>query len=97
MVDYARTHLTAYQANPLEYRLEGHCALTCLDQIRRDYCGYLMCVLTLSATRRQYLDGTTIEELISPDGWTLDRHFLDLPGRKQIQIAYHCVRVMLCP
>jgi pimeloyl-ACP methyl ester carboxylesterase len=23
--------------------------------------------------------------LIAPDGWTLDQHFLDLPGRKQIQ------------
>ncbi len=43
-------------------------------------------ILTLPATRGQYVGGTTDPELIAPDGWTLDQHFLDLPGRKQIQV-----------
>ncbi len=43
-------------------------------------------VLTLGATRGQYVGGATDPELIAPDGWTLDQHFLDLPGRKQIQV-----------
>jgi putative NADH-flavin reductase/pimeloyl-ACP methyl ester carboxylesterase len=42
--------------------------------------------LTLEATRHQYLDGTEDPETIAPDGWTLDQHFLDLPGRKEIQV-----------
>jgi pimeloyl-ACP methyl ester carboxylesterase len=43
-------------------------------------------ILTLPATRGQYVGGTADPELIAPDGWTLDQHFLDLPGRKQIQV-----------
>jgi pimeloyl-ACP methyl ester carboxylesterase len=43
-------------------------------------------LLTLNATRSQYETGTSDPELISPDGWTLDNHFLDLPGRKQVQV-----------
>src|SRR3712207_9469945 len=43
-------------------------------------------ILTLPATRGQYVGGTAAPELIAPDGWTLDQHFLDLPGRKQIQV-----------
>jgi pimeloyl-ACP methyl ester carboxylesterase len=43
-------------------------------------------VLTLDATRGQYLSGTSVPEAIAPEGWTLDQHFLDLPGRKQIQV-----------
>ena len=43
-------------------------------------------VLTLPVTRGQYLDGATDPETIAPDGWTLDRYFMDLPGRKQIQL-----------
>lgn len=43
-------------------------------------------LLTLTATRGQYVGGTTDPELIAPDGWTLDQHFLDLPGRKQVMI-----------
>ena len=26
---------------------------------------------------------------VAPDGWTLDQHFLDLPGRREIQVALH--------
>jgi putative NADH-flavin reductase/pimeloyl-ACP methyl ester carboxylesterase len=43
-------------------------------------------LLTLDATRGQYLHGTRDPEAIAPDGWTLDQHFLDLPGRKEIQL-----------
>jgi pimeloyl-ACP methyl ester carboxylesterase len=43
-------------------------------------------LLTLEMTRSQYLTGAAHPELITPDGWTMDQHFLDLPGRAQIQI-----------
>lgn len=43
-------------------------------------------LLTLSGTRFQYESGIGSPELLAPDGWTLDQHFLDLPGRKQPQI-----------
>jgi pimeloyl-ACP methyl ester carboxylesterase len=43
-------------------------------------------VLTLSATRDQYLHGAGEPEAIAPDGWTLDHHFLELPGRKQMRL-----------
>jgi hypothetical protein len=44
-------------------------------------------VLQLPVTRSQYQSGATSPELIAPDGWTLDQHFLDQPGRKDAQIA----------
>ncbi|TJZ76754.1 alpha/beta fold hydrolase [Rhodococcus oryzae] len=44
-------------------------------------------MFTLPVTRSQYESGTTRPELIAPDGWTLDQHFLDLPGRKDAQRA----------
>lgn len=44
-------------------------------------------LLTLEATRGQYEGGASDPEAISPDGWTLDQHFLDLPGRKEAQVA----------
>ena len=40
-------------------------------------------------TRSQYLTGAGDPTRISPDGWTLDQHFLDLPGRDDIQVALH--------
>jgi putative NADH-flavin reductase/pimeloyl-ACP methyl ester carboxylesterase len=43
-------------------------------------------LLTLDATRGQYLHGVTDPSAIAPDGWTLDHHFLELPGRKRIQL-----------
>jgi pimeloyl-ACP methyl ester carboxylesterase len=43
-------------------------------------------LLTLAATRSQYLSGTTAPDAVSPDGWTLDQHVLDLPGHQQIQV-----------
>ncbi|TMR22351.1 alpha/beta hydrolase [Nonomuraea turkmeniaca] len=44
-------------------------------------------LFTLPVTRSQYEGGTTDPALIAPDGWTLDQHFLDLPGRKEAQLA----------
>ncbi|MEU8801235.1 alpha/beta hydrolase [Spirillospora sp. NPDC048819] len=43
-------------------------------------------LLTLPSTRGQYEGGTADPELVAPDGWTLDQHFLDLPGRTRPQI-----------
>lgn len=43
-------------------------------------------LLTLGATRGQYEGGTGDPTLVAPDGWTLDQHFLDLPGRDQPQL-----------
>ncbi|MFJ2739751.1 alpha/beta fold hydrolase [Streptomyces sp. NPDC087440] len=44
-------------------------------------------ILTLPVTRGQYEGGTGDAALVAPDGWTLDQHFLDLPGRKEAQVA----------
>jgi pimeloyl-ACP methyl ester carboxylesterase len=50
-------------------------------------------ILVLPVTRSQYEDGTTDPSLVAPDRWTLDQHFLDRPGRKDIQaelaLDYH--------
>ena len=43
-------------------------------------------LLTLEMTRSQYEGGSADPERIAPDGWTLDQHFLDLPGRRQPQL-----------
>ncbi len=43
-------------------------------------------LLTLEMTRRQYEGGAHDVTRIAPDGWTLDQHFLDQPGRKDIQV-----------
>lgn len=43
-------------------------------------------ILTLPVTRDQYEGGTADPELVAPDGWTADQHFLDLPGRADIQV-----------
>lgn len=43
-------------------------------------------VLTLEATRGQHLEGAADPELINPDSWTLDQHWLDEPGRAQIML-----------
>lgn len=47
-------------------------------------------LLTLPMTRMQYEAGTSDPASIAPDGWTLDQHFLDQPGRTapQIDLAF---------
>ena len=47
----------------------------------------VMGILTAEVTRQQYVGGTREPERIAPEGWLLDQHFLDLPGRKAIQVA----------
>jgi pimeloyl-ACP methyl ester carboxylesterase len=42
--------------------------------------------LRLEATRSQYLEGVPQPEMVSPDVWTLDQHFLDLPGRDRVML-----------
>lgn len=44
-------------------------------------------IFVLAVTRDQYERGTTDVELVAPDGWTLDQHFLDRPGRHRAQVA----------
>jgi pimeloyl-ACP methyl ester carboxylesterase len=43
-------------------------------------------ILEPPVTRSQYENGTTDVSLIAPDGWTLDQHFLEQPGRKDAQV-----------
>ncbi|WFR73083.1 alpha/beta hydrolase [Prescottella defluvii] len=43
--------------------------------------------MTAGATRGQYETGVSAPEQLDPDSWTLDQHFLDLPGRKDAQAA----------
>jgi pimeloyl-ACP methyl ester carboxylesterase len=43
-------------------------------------------LLTVAMTRSQYEGGVTDPRLVAPDGWTLDQHFLDRPGRDRAQI-----------
>ena len=57
--------------------------------LRRDQPGaeqQVLGIMTEPFTREQYVGGTERPERVAPDGWTLDQHFLDLPGRKQIQV-----------
>lgn len=44
-------------------------------------------LLTLEGTRSQYEGGVPDPSLLNPDAWTLDQHYLDLPGRKEAQLA----------
>lgn len=43
-------------------------------------------ILTLDATRSQYLTGTADPTLVAPDGWLLDQWFLERPERRRAQI-----------
>jgi len=40
-------------------------------------------ILTAEVTRFQYTEGVRDPELLAPESWTLDQHFLELPGRKE--------------
>ena len=43
-------------------------------------------VLSLDTTRSQHLDGVRDPELIDPDTWTLDQHWMDQSGRGPIML-----------
>jgi len=42
--------------------------------------------LELETTRSQYTEGVPDASRLNPDLWTLDQHFLDLPGRDQVML-----------
>jgi pimeloyl-ACP methyl ester carboxylesterase len=42
--------------------------------------------LALEATRGQYVEGVSDPTRVNPDSYTLDQHFLDLPGRDQVML-----------
>jgi pimeloyl-ACP methyl ester carboxylesterase len=44
-------------------------------------------LLTLAGTRYQYEAGVLNPESIAPESWTLDQHFMELPGRKDAHLA----------
>lgn len=44
-------------------------------------------VLTLEATRWQYLNGVADPSLVSPDNWVHDQALLDRPGNAEIQLS----------
>jgi len=43
-------------------------------------------LLRLETTRAQHLTGAGRPELVDPDVWTLDQHWLDTPGRQQVML-----------
>ena len=43
-------------------------------------------LLTHEVTKAQYTTGASNPERLNPDGWTLDQHFLDQPGRKDVMV-----------
>jgi pimeloyl-ACP methyl ester carboxylesterase len=47
----------------------------------------LRAMVTLEATKAQYLDGAPDPELVSPDVWVHDQALLDRPGAAEIQMA----------
>jgi pimeloyl-ACP methyl ester carboxylesterase len=61
-------------------RLDATAASGPVNDVRRS-------VLTLAATRSQYLAGTVHPERVAPEAWLLDQHFLDQPGRADAMLA----------
>jgi pimeloyl-ACP methyl ester carboxylesterase len=43
-------------------------------------------ILTPDVTRFQYTEGVRDPELLAPESWTLDQHFLEQPGRKEAML-----------
>lgn len=43
-------------------------------------------ILTLDATRWQYLNGVRDSARVSPDNWTVDQRLLDRPGNDEVQL-----------
>lgn len=60
--------------------------LACLSQPTSGPAGGIRRSLRLPVTRGRYEGGAMDVELVSPDSWTLDQHFLDLPGRTRAQV-----------
>ncbi|MEA2751528.1 MAG: hypothetical protein QOI41_5671, partial [Myxococcales bacterium] len=44
-------------------------------------------ILTLEATKGQYLGGASRPERVAPEAWLLDQHFLDQPGREAVMLS----------
>lgn len=44
-------------------------------------------LFTTDGIRDQYVTGVADPETVAPDGWTLDRHHIDAPGRVAAQLA----------
>lgn len=42
--------------------------------------------LSAEATRSLHLEGTAHPELVDPDSWILDQHWLDRAGRDQVTL-----------
>ncbi|MEO6971619.1 MAG: alpha/beta hydrolase [Chthoniobacterales bacterium] len=53
---------------------------------RRAFNEQIKAALSLDATRGQHLDGVRNIELVDPDTWTLDQHWMDQPGRGPIML-----------
>ncbi len=47
---------------------------------------HIRAAMSAASTRAQHVDGTVDPELIDPDTWTLDQHWLDIPGRTRIML-----------
>lgn len=47
---------------------------------------HIRAAMSTASTRAQHVDGTVDPELIDPDAWTLDQHWLEIPGRTQIML-----------
>lgn len=53
---------------------------------RKAHAADILGALQLAATRNAHLEGVRDPELIDPDTWTLDQHWLDQPGRAPIML-----------
>lgn len=53
---------------------------------RKSHTAQVKGALSFEATRGAHLEGVRDPELIDPDMWTLDQHWLDLPGRAPIML-----------
>jgi pimeloyl-ACP methyl ester carboxylesterase len=43
-------------------------------------------ILTVEATRSQYVDGVPEPDTVNPDLWELDQRYLDMPGRDRVML-----------
>ncbi|MEU7630956.1 alpha/beta hydrolase [Nocardia sp. NPDC049220] len=80
--------LVVQNANAYEAGLsDGAREFTALRPEQHGAEGTIRDLLTLEGTRGQYETGVADLDLLSPESWLLDQHFLDLPGRKAAQVA----------